>query len=169
MHRQFISFLTAIAFVTCVTPMSFAQDFRFAGDDPFANRNSAHVGLYLKIPFSGGLKNFKSDKVNFGAALGFRHNYGSRYNANFNANMNMFDMPRTRTLNVLDLKFNEHGFKTVNFAGQDLRGLKVGDVVMMDDGKGGVKWGKVVLYTLGGIVILAGVGLLVLVTTYHAD
>lgn len=163
MHRQLISFITAIAFTACVTPVSFAQDFRFAGNDPFANRNSAHVGLYLKIPFSGGLKNLKKDKINFGAALGFRQNYSSRYNANFNANMNMLDMPRTRTLNVLDLKFNEHGFKTVSFAGHDLRGLKVGDVVMLKDDEGGVKWGKVALYTVGGVLVLVGLATLAVV------
>ena len=153
MHRQFISFVSALAFIMCPITMTYAQDNHFASSDPFANRNAAHVGLYLKIPFSGGLKNFKKDRLKFGASLGFKRNYSSDYRTN----IEMFNSRRQITLNVLDLKFNEHGFKTVSLVGQDLRGLKKGDIIFLEDEKGGITAGKVVLYTL------AGLGALVLV------
>ena len=84
MRRQLITFITSIAFIVCITPVSYAQDYRFYNNDPFANKNAAHAGVYLKIPFTGGLKKYKKNKLKFGATLGFRRNYTQDYNANFN-------------------------------------------------------------------------------------
>lgn len=158
MHRQLISFVSALSFLTFSTPASFAQDNMFSSGDPFANKNAAQVGIYLKLPFSGGLKNFKKDKLQFGASLGFKRNFSSNYRTNFE----MFNSHRQITLNVLDLKFNENGFKTISLVGQDLRGLKEGDIVFLKDAEGKTSTGNIILYTLAGI---GGISLIIGLTT----
>lgn len=162
MQRQTINFLTALALFICTTPISYAQDNRFSYGDPFANRNAAHVGLYLKIPFSGGLKNFKKDKLKFGATLGFKRNHTS----NFRTNMDMLNSHRQFTVNVVDLKFNEHGFKTISLVGQDIRGLKKGDIIYLKDKEGKVTVGKVLIYGLAGFGLLIVVALAVMAVDY---
>ena len=155
MFRKLTCLVTAAAFVSSMAPASYAQDNRFAGGDPYASRGHMQVGVYMKLPFTGGLKYHKREKLKFGAALGFTREY--------NTSNTMFAPRQQFTANLVDLKFDNSGFKALALSGQDILIPQDGRIVLSVDEDGKIKWGKVGLYTLaviGGVVVLATVVIL---------
>ena len=150
MLRKFINIITAITFVSCMSSVSFAQDNRFAPGAPLVNKGQMQVGLYMKIPFTGGLKAYNKEKLKFGAALGITQNY--------RAGNYMFAPQKQLTANFVDLKFDSSGFNALSLSGQNILVPQNGDIVFATDKDGKVNWGKVGLISLavvGGVAILA--------------
>lgn len=153
MFRKITCLITAAAFTGCISTATFAQDNRFAGGDPYADKTRMQAGVYLKIPFTGGLKYNKKEKLKFGAALGFTRDY--------NASNNPFAPRKQFTANLVDLKFDKSGFKALALSGQDILIPQEGRLVLSVDEDGKIKWGKVGLISLavvgGAAVLLAGI------------
>lgn len=77
--------------------------------DVFQNQTGAKAGLYLSIPFAGGLKPSNETDMQYGLRMGYTYNNATGYS---------FTDSRKFNANMIDVKFKSDGFNSLNLGGQ---------------------------------------------------
>ena len=118
--------------------------------------SDAYAGVYFRLPLQ---KRYGSNKrqMNYGLALGFRRTgFTSSAPVNFQSHA-----PKMIQINLLDVTFNEQGFKTFNVAALPLLASAEHKTIwqLMDDEKksGGTHTAVWVLAGLGALVVVGAV------------
>jgi hypothetical protein len=107
MSKKIISAVAAISILSVFATPAYADGI----SDAFANNNQARAGVYLRLPFAGGLKKTEKNQLNYGFAMGFGRSQPS---------LSFMDARRNFNADVIKLNFNAKGFKSFNVGGQDI-------------------------------------------------
>lgn len=139
--KYFHSSLLGLALGAAVTTPSFAMD------DYISRQASATVGVYFKIPFTGGLRQHEQKSFSYGFAIKVEHSYRTIHGA------------RATGLgfrsNLLDLKFGPQGFENLALAGQDVINGRL-ETLGAAEGKADWTWIGVGAVAIGLAVALGG-------------
>jgi hypothetical protein len=143
--------LTAAAAVLFISSSMISPTLAGGIEDVFASQNNVRAGIYLRIPFAGGLKASSNTDLSYGFAMGVGRSIASG---------NMMDPRRSYQTDMVKLSFSSRGFETFNFGGQSVlnrRGIWLGQ----NEGEaGGIGTMGVVLGGLAavalGVVALSG-------------
>lgn len=167
MKNQLIALTTALSIAAATTAPTLANDDLYSFNDNFAKNTGVRAGLYLSLPFNGGIEDKDTQSFKYGASFGVT----TSFNTNSNTfNTNSFGVRQQYTVNMADLSFNSEGFKAFNLGGQELVTTnKYGQVIFADEEEGeesdkGVPWGKIgvgSLAVVGGLAIIAAGALII--------
>jgi len=114
----------------------------------FASKNQVHAGLYLKIPFTGGLKKRSKNYMSYGFKVGYTRDYrnGAR-----------FIEPRMQfKADLMKAEFKSFGFNKLNIGAQNILHYERDSLGFLTKKNGTISWSKVGLTIAGAALVTWG-------------
>ena len=161
MFKRFVSVAAVCSFVCVSSPAAFAQSADVY--DPHAHfgyPSQVSGGLYIRVPFNGGLKRSSNEEARFGFAL--KTTMPQKYSYTPLSHGYSFQGSANRQIKFLDISIGPSGFKSFKLNGQSF--AEINALYADEEGK---KKKKVWPWVLGGAAL--GVGILVAVVFAACD
>ena len=145
MQNRICAAVAAIAMTSAVTTPAFAGGI----EDVLLNQNSARAGIYLSIPFTGGLKATRDTDLQYGFSVGVTRHY--------TLGTNLMDQRYQFNADVMKLRFNSHGFDNLAFGGQDVITYSNGQLGLFRNDDGTPNWLNIGIGVVGAGLIVWGI------------